>query len=124
MQCEPAERLPPPWGTPLTEADYAILATSWITRDLADQAELRRVDAVQGREVLCQKGNRDCAGILIPYYWPGEPMPFNYRVRRDSPEYVWSRTASRSRTGNTWGRRKAVIDSTSRLGSRSNSFKM
>ena len=85
------DRLPPPWGAPLTEADYTALAGSWITSQLADQAELRRVDAVQGREVLCQKDTRDCAGILIPYYWPGEPRPFNYRVRRDNPEYSWGK---------------------------------
>ena len=35
-----------------------------------------------------QKGKRDCAGILIPYYWPGEASPVNYRVRRDRPEMV------------------------------------
>jgi hypothetical protein len=23
--------------------------------------------------------------------WPGEPMPFNYRVKRDNPEYVWGK---------------------------------
>jgi len=85
------DRLPPAWGAPLTEADYATLATSWITQELADQAQLLRVDAVQGREVLCQKGTRDCAGILISYYWPGEPRPFNYRVRRDNPEYSWGK---------------------------------
>ena len=52
---------------------------------------LRRVDAQQGREVVGQKGNRDCSGILIPYYWPSEPSPFNYRVRRDNPESEMSK---------------------------------
>jgi hypothetical protein len=80
-------RLLPSWGGPLSEIDYATLASSWITRDIADVAMLRRVDAHEGREVIGQKGNRDCAGMLIPYYWPGEPGPFNYRVRRDKPEY-------------------------------------
>jgi hypothetical protein len=47
---------------------------------------LRRVDELQGREVVGQKGSRDCAGILIPYYWPGEPGAFNYRLRRDRPD--------------------------------------
>lgn len=97
------ERLPPPWDAPLTEADYATLATSWITRELVDQAELRRVNAVQGREVLGQKCNRDCAGILTPCYWPGEPMPFNYRMRCDNPEYVWSEDGKPKQDGKCLG---------------------
>jgi hypothetical protein len=72
----------------LREADCATLATSWITRELAEQAMLRRVDAYQGREVVGQKGNRDCAGILFPYYWPDSPNAFNYRIRRDNPDYT------------------------------------
>jgi hypothetical protein len=71
----------------LTENDYATLAaSSWITREIADGAMLRRVDEYQGREVIGQKGSRDCAGMLIPYYWPGEPWAFNYRLRRDHPD--------------------------------------
>ena len=80
------DRVPPKWGGPLTENDYATLDASWITPELAAQAMLRRVDAYEGREVLGQKGNRDCTGILIPYYWPGERSPHTYRLRRDKPE--------------------------------------
>ena len=80
-------RSAPSWGGPLTIDDYARLDQSWITPELADQAMLRRVNAQQGREVLGQKGSRDCSGMLIPYYWPDETMPFNYRVRRDKPEW-------------------------------------
>jgi hypothetical protein len=82
------DRVPPPWGKPLTEADYANLAASWITRELADQAMLCRVSADEGREAVGQKGNRDCTGILIPYYWPGESFTRNYRVRRDNPDWT------------------------------------
>jgi hypothetical protein len=46
------------------------------------------VDAEQGRAVIGQKGKRDCAGILIPYYRPGELSPINYRVRRDHPDWT------------------------------------
>jgi hypothetical protein len=77
-----------PWGGPLSESDYATLDSSWITRAIADAAMLRRVDATEGREVVGQKGSRDCAGLLIPYYWPDEPRAFNYRVRRDNPEWT------------------------------------
>jgi hypothetical protein len=83
--------VPPSWGRPLTEEDYACLAASGITRELGDQALLRHVDTSEGREITGQKGNRDCAGILIPYYWPGEPSPFNYRVRRDNPDWEQGR---------------------------------
>jgi hypothetical protein len=47
-----SDRLPPDWGGPLTDEDYASLATSWITKEIADVAMLRRVDAHQGREIL------------------------------------------------------------------------
>jgi hypothetical protein len=80
-------RNPPSWGKPLTEDDYALLGQSWITRELADQAMLCRVNAQEGREIVGQGGNRDCSGLLIPYYWPLEPSPFNYRIRRDNPEW-------------------------------------
>jgi hypothetical protein len=80
--------IPPAWGGPLSEADYAVLAASWITPEIANEAMLRRVDTFDGREVVCQKGKRDCAGMLIPFYWPGEPGPFNYRVRRDNPDWT------------------------------------
>ena len=76
----------PQSGGPLNEDDYAALAVSWITREIADASFLRRVDAIEGREVIGQRGTRDCAGILIPYYWPGEAAPLNYRLRRDNPD--------------------------------------
>jgi len=80
----------PAWGGPLLESDYAALALSWITREIAEEAMLRRVDAILGREVMGQKGNRDCSGILFPGYWPGEPYPHSYRIRRDNPDWTES----------------------------------
>ncbi len=78
----------PRWGGSLNESDYTALAACWITREITDGAMLRRVDTFDGREIVGQKGNRDCAGILIPYYWPGDPHPFNYRLRRDNPDWT------------------------------------
>lgn len=86
-----SDRVPPPWGGPLTAADYAALLKSWITQEIADQAMLRRVADQEGRDIVGQKGKRDCAGILIPYYWPGELGPVIYRVRRDRPDYVFNK---------------------------------
>jgi hypothetical protein len=80
--------VPPSWGGPLTESDYEALAKSWITRELAKQAMLRRVDSQQGREAIGQKGNRDCAGLLFPLYWPGCAYAHSYRLRRDNPEWT------------------------------------
>lgn len=80
------DRTAPNWGQPLTEGDYAALASSWITPEIADAAMLRRVGAVESRQVVGQKGKRDCSGLLIPYYWPAESHPHTYRIRRDTPE--------------------------------------
>jgi hypothetical protein len=76
----------PFWGRLLTETDYAALLECWITREIADAAMLRRVDADEGRQVVGQKGKRDCAGILFPNYWPGESSPSSYQIRRDHPD--------------------------------------
>ncbi len=78
----------PRWGGPLSEDDCRMLGSSWITPEAAGSAMLRRVKAEEGREVVGQKGSRDCAGILIPYYWPGEPRPHCYRIRRDNPDFT------------------------------------
>ncbi len=94
---------PPSWGRPLTEEDYAPLAVSWIDREMADRAMLRRVDAQEGREIVGQKGDRDCSGLLIPYYWPGQALPFNYRLRRDHPEWEQGKDGSPKAKGKYLG---------------------
>jgi hypothetical protein len=81
------QRQVPSWGGPLTDGDYADLANSWITPEIAEQAMLRRVDSAQGRAAIAEKGNRDCAGILFPFYWPGETQIRCYRLRRDNPDW-------------------------------------
>ena len=80
-------RVPPSWGGVLTQTDYEELAKSWIDSELADLAQLRRVDAAEGREVIGQKGNRDCSGILIPFYYPESSHAHSYRLRRDNHEW-------------------------------------
>ena len=82
------DRVPSSWGGPLDETDYATLSASWITPGIAEEALLRRVNEQEGREVIGQKGSRDCAGILFPYYWPGQTSPINYRLRRDHPDII------------------------------------
>jgi hypothetical protein len=80
--------IPPAWGEPLSEADYAVLAASGITPEIVNEAMLRRVKDYEGGEVIGQKGRRNCAGVLFPSYWPGEQYPFNYRLRRDNPDWT------------------------------------
>lgn len=81
-------RVCPDWGGPLNDKDYAALEASWISGDTADAAMLRRVNAEVGRQIVGQKGRRDCAGMLIPYYLPGDARPHGYRIRRDNPDWT------------------------------------
>jgi hypothetical protein len=75
----------PTVGSCLTEADYAALEARWIDRSLADQAQLQRVDALMGAEVVGRK-NGSYAGILIPYFHPESGQIREYRLRRDQPD--------------------------------------
>jgi hypothetical protein len=74
-----APRVSPPWGGPLSDGDYVTLDASWITLEIADAAMLRRGDAQKGRDIVGQRGQRGCAGLLIPCYWLGEIYPHSYR---------------------------------------------
>jgi len=81
-------QIPPQWGGLLSDQDYSALAKSWITPELATAARLRRVESLEGRDLVGQKGSGDFGGIVIPYYWPDEPCHFAYRLRRDHPDLV------------------------------------
>jgi hypothetical protein len=76
----------PTWGGPLTERDYGVLEKSWITRDIADQALLRRVTSAEGALIVGRSDNDSYSGIVIPYLWPGEDHIRQYWLRRDRPE--------------------------------------
>jgi hypothetical protein len=79
--------VPPQWGGPLNEADYVALARCWITQEVADAAMLRRVNTLEGQQIVGQK-RRDCAGLLFSSYFPGELRAHTYRIRRDNPDYT------------------------------------
>src|SRR5579862_389846 len=72
-------------GVALTEADYSRLAESWIDRDLADQALIRRVTGPEAAAIVGRKDNGTMAGIIFPYIWPGDSSVRAYRLRRDHP---------------------------------------
>jgi Virulence-associated protein E/Domain of unknown function (DUF3854) len=72
-------------GSDLTASDYAALEARWIDRQLADSAAVRRVDSLAGGEIIGRKGN-NYAGLIIPYFRPGESDVREYRLRRDQPD--------------------------------------
>lgn len=81
----------------LTESDYAELARSWITPELASQARLTRVISIEGSQIAGRNGAGNYAGVVFPYYWPGEHQTRGARLRRDVPD-----TDPRGRTKNKY----------------------
>ena len=72
-------------GTDLSDADYEMLAQSWIDRDLAIRAGLRRVSDLEGSAILGRTSVKHCAGVLFPHFWPGENHAREFRIRLDDP---------------------------------------
>lgn len=77
------------FGGPLTEADYQQLEARWLTRELADEARIRRVDSATGLQLMGKKKG-DFSGLLIPYLHVGTNNVREYRLRRDNPEYEYN----------------------------------
>jgi hypothetical protein len=75
-----------------TPADLARLERSWITKELAEQALIRRVNASEGAGIVGRKEGDNCAGLIFPYLWPGEDSIREYRLRRDTPEIQYEGT--------------------------------
>jgi putative DNA primase/helicase len=75
-------------GTRLTESDFEKLENeSWITREYAELAGLRRVTSQEGALLVSPQGKGNYDGIVFPNIWPGETKPREYSLRRDNPEY-------------------------------------
>jgi hypothetical protein len=73
----------------LNEADYQMLSAGFIDRGLATAARLRRVDDIEGSEIVgrTRRGGTSYAGIAIPYFQPSDcNNPREYRLRRDQPD--------------------------------------
>jgi hypothetical protein len=70
----------------LTPSDLSKLAACGISGELAQQAQLRRVDSAEGARMVGRNGSGDYSGLIFPYLWPGENQPREYRLRRDRPE--------------------------------------
>ena len=69
----------------LSEADYATLERSFITRALAKAAGIYRVASLEGRAIVGRKDGGDYSGIVFPYRMPGETYAVLERLRLDNP---------------------------------------
>ncbi|HEU0175229.1 MAG TPA: DUF3987 domain-containing protein [Blastocatellia bacterium] len=70
-------------------ADYAELENkSWLTREIVDAAKIQRVNTIDGAEIVGRPAtaSKDYAGLIFPYFWPGDPHEREYRLRRDNPD--------------------------------------
>ncbi|MGA9996644.1 MAG: DUF3854 domain-containing protein [Pyrinomonadaceae bacterium] len=70
----------------LTDADLRWLAASFVSPELAQSAGLFRVDTHDGGMIVGRNGNADYAGLIFPYFLPGNDSPREYRLRRDKPD--------------------------------------
>lgn len=74
------------FGGDLTESDYARLGERWITPELADEAGIRRVESLAGRQMFGRKRG-DLAGFIIGNVAPWDTgYVREYRLRLDSPD--------------------------------------
>jgi predicted P-loop ATPase len=98
------------FGGDLNEGDYRRLAERAISRELADEAGIRRVDSLTGRDMFGRRqGN--LAGLIIPNVFPGEGRIREYRLRLDTPELerrIDGTTRERSKYLQPTGRRTTL----------------
>jgi predicted P-loop ATPase len=74
-------------GRPLNDMQIRDLERRWINRTWAEAAKLRSVDHDEGKELVNGRNNAgDFSGIAIPYFFPGNPYPVTWRLRRNNPE--------------------------------------
>lgn len=74
-------------GSPLGQADFRSLERSFISRELAEMANLRRVTDPEARQLLGIDGRRgNFAGVLLPYFNVATGQISGYRLRRDDPD--------------------------------------
>jgi len=78
-------------GTPLLKSDLENLLQSWIDRESAEKAFLRRVSSIEGAEIVGQRDGHDYSGLVFPNIWPGELHVREYRLRRDSPDIKYEK---------------------------------
>lgn len=67
----------------LTSSDYQNLERSYISRQIADDAGLYRVDSLEGRDLVGRRGSGDFSGIVFPYR--RDKGTVSNRLRLDNP---------------------------------------
>lgn len=67
----------------LTPSDYESLERSYISREIADQAGIYRVDSLDGRDLVGRKDGRDYNGLVFPYLRANGVVA--HRLRLDHP---------------------------------------
>lgn len=60
----------------------------YVSRAVLDDALCYLVDNAEGARIVGQKARpgRDFSGLVFPYYWPGETLPRDARLRRHQPD--------------------------------------
>lgn len=58
---------------------------SWIDQATAERFGLRRVNSIEGADLVGRTAREDYAGIVFPIYWPGDSKPREHHLRRDHP---------------------------------------
>ena len=70
----------------MTRQDLERLAReSWIDQPTAERFGLRRVDSIEGADLVGRTDREDYAGLVFPIYWPGDSKPREYHLRRNHP---------------------------------------
>lgn len=80
-----------------TRANGIDWLSSFITPEWIDRAGIYRVDHQKGAEMVGRKpkAGQYYQGVIIPYIWPGEDRPREFRLRRDIPDYEQAPDGSR-----------------------------
>jgi hypothetical protein len=70
----------------LNISDYiALNDESWVDRKTIEAWRIYRVNSADGATLIGRDHSEDYAGIVFPVYWPGDPYPKEYFLRRDHP---------------------------------------
>jgi hypothetical protein len=70
----------------LNNSDYIVLNDeSWIDLQSIEAWGIYRVSSADGATLIGRNHSEDYSGIVFPVYWPGDPRPKEYFLRRDHP---------------------------------------
>lgn len=81
----------------LTGADYRSLEAGFLDRETADTMGLHRVDRYEGARLMGRHDDSDYAGIVIPYFLPGESALRENRLRLDTELEWWDAGGNKKR---------------------------